>query len=93
MLLPKNRVNIIGLRHKKSHSRIQRIYCVPAPVFSYPAAGEKFILDNDASEYGIGCVLSRAINGTEKVIDYYSRILSEPEMNYCITQRELLAVV
>lgn len=32
-------------------------------------------------------------NGSEKVIAYYSRALTRPEKNYCVTRRELLAVV
>ena len=42
---------------------------------------------------GIGAVLSQEQNGEEHVIAYFSRTLEKPERNYCITRRELLAVV
>ena len=37
--------------------------------------------------------LSQIVNGTESVVGYFSRILSKPERNYCVTRRELLAVL
>ena len=54
---------------------------------------EIFILDSDASGYGVGGVLSQAVSGKEKVVGYYSRTLSKPEQNYCISRCELLAVL
>lgn len=77
---------------EKAFQALKKLLCT-APVLSYPVAGEKFVIDSDASGYGIGGVLSQVVNGTEKVIGYYSRILSKPEKNYCVTRRELLAVV
>lgn len=69
-----------------------------APILSYPQQEGKFILDTDASLYGIGAVLSQIQieNGKEieKVIAYASKTLSKSEQNYCTctTYRELLAV-
>lgn len=53
----------------------------------------EFVLDTDASGHRIGAVLSQVQYGTEKVIAYYSRVLSKSERNYCVTRRELLAIV
>ena len=64
-----------------------------APVMAYPDPKAVFVLDTDASQDGIGAVLSQIINGQEKVISYGSRVLSKPERQYCITRRELLAVI
>jgi len=64
-----------------------------APILAYPVPGERFILDTDACSHGIGSVLSQIIEGEEKVIAYYSRTLSKPEINYCVTRKELLAIV
>ena len=64
-----------------------------APILSYPKADAPFILDTDASNYAIGAVLSQYQEGQERVIAYYSRTLSPPEKQYCVTRMELLAVV
>ncbi|KAG5896052.1 hypothetical protein JTB14_011047 [Gonioctena quinquepunctata] len=66
---------------------------INAPVLSYPLPKGKFILDTDASNVGLGTVLSQIQEGQEKVIGYFSKTLSKPERNYCVTRRELLAVV
>ncbi len=50
------------------------------------------MLDTDASEYGIGAVLSQKQEGEERVIAYASRCQSKEERNYCVTRKELLAV-
>lgn len=70
-----------------------KITLCSTPVLSYPQPGAKFILDTDASNTGIGAVLSQEIDGEEKVIAYFSKVLSKAERNYCVTRKELLAVV
>ena len=64
-----------------------------APVLGYPDPALEYILDTDASLDGVGSVLSQIQAGHERVISYYSRALSSSERNYCVTRRELLAVV
>ncbi|CAK1581867.1 unnamed protein product [Parnassius mnemosyne] len=63
------------------------------PVLGYPNAGKEFIVDTDASDIGLGGVLSQRNGDQEIVIAYFSKSLSKPERNYCVTRRELLAVV
>ena len=64
------------------------------PILSYPDYTKPFILDTDASDSGIGAVLSQLDNsGKEHVVAYGSRSLSKPERRYSVTRRELLAVV
>ena len=58
-----------------------------------PVADAYFILDNDASNNAIGAVLSQYQWGQERAIAHYSRTLSPPEKQYCVTRKELLAVV
>ena len=64
-----------------------------APILAYPNAQQPFIVDTDASNVGIGAVLSQQPGDGERVVAYYSRALSRAERNYCVTRRELLAVV
>ena len=54
---------------------------------------QPFLLDTDASNTGIGVVLSQVQNEKEYVIAYASRSLTKSEQNYCVTRRELLALV
>ena len=58
-----------------------------------PTVEGMFYLDTDASDLGLGAVLSQSQDGCEKVIAYTSRALSKAERNYDVTRRELLAVV
>ena len=62
-------------------------------VLAYPTREGKFVLDTDASDHGIGAVLSQFQDGVEKPIAFASRTLSKSERNYCVTRRELLAIV
>jgi transposase InsO family protein len=64
-----------------------------APILAYPSTTSSFLLDTDASGFGIGAVMSQEQEGTERVIAYFSRTLIRPERNYCVTRRELLAIV
>ena len=70
-----------------------KVALTKTPVLVLPTVDDDFILDTDASNVGIGAVLSRTKDGREQVIAYFSRALSKPERNYCVTRRELLALV
>lgn len=63
------------------------------PVLGYPTSDDKFVIDCDASNDGMGAVLSQIQNGVEKVICYFSKAFTRQERRYCVTRRELLAVV
>ena len=65
------------------------------PLLIFPDFRKPFILDTDASDIGIGAVLSQTdAEGKERVIIAYgSRLLSKSERKYCVTRHELLAVV
>ncbi|MGL5690696.1 MAG: reverse transcriptase domain-containing protein, partial [Bacteroidales bacterium] len=61
---------------------------------SQPDISKEFILTTDASSTGIGAVLSQINkNGSEEMICAFSKKLDKAQMNYSVTDRELLAVV
>lgn len=65
-----------------------------SPVLSYPdPKGGEFVLDTDESNRAIGAVLSQMQDGEEKVIGYLSHALGKAETIYCVTRKELLAIV
>ncbi|GBO07677.1 Retrovirus-related Pol polyprotein from transposon 297 [Araneus ventricosus] len=66
---------------------------ITSPVLTYPRTDKEFILDTDASNEGIGAVLSQKIGNEGCVIAYFSKSLGKPERNYCVTRKELLGIV
>ncbi len=61
-------------------------------VMAHPRNDGLYILDTDASDTQIAGVLSQVQDGNERVVSYGSRTLNKAECNYCITDKELLAV-
>ena len=66
---------------------------VRAPILSFPTEDGDYILDTDASNFGLGGVLSQIQDNVESVIAYYSRALRLSQRKYCTTKREMLAAV
>ena len=66
---------------------------ISSAVLGYPVPGIQFILDTDASDEATGAVLSQQQNGREVVIAYFSKSLNQHEKSYCVTRKELLAVI
>jgi len=63
------------------------------PVLQFPHPDLPCILDTDASDVAIGAVLSQVVEGEERPIAFFSRVLDKAQRNYCSTRRELLAVI
>ena len=77
----------------KSFDGLKEALC-STPVLVSPKNNDTFILDTDASQFGIGAVLSqRDSNQNEQVVSYASNRLSKTESRYCATRKKLLAVV
>jgi len=70
-----------------------KLSLMSAPVLIYPDPSKTFILDTDASDAGIGAVLSQEEEGCEHVIAYASRALTKQERKYAATKKELLSMV
>ncbi|KRY46609.1 Retrovirus-related Pol polyprotein from transposon 17.6 [Trichinella britovi] len=63
-------------------------------ILGHPDFSRPFVLDVDASDTAIGPVLSQTMeNGNQVVIAYISRALTRPEQRYCVTRKEMLALV
>ena len=66
---------------------------VRAPILAFPTEFGDYVLDTDASNFGLGGVLSQIQDNVECVIAYCSRALRPSQQKYCTTKREMLAVV
>ena len=69
-----------------------RSLLVNAPILAHAMDTGDYILDTDACDTSIGAVLSQLQDNEHRVIAYGSKSLNKTERNYCVTDRELLAV-
>ena len=71
---------------------LKRLLC-STPVLASPDFEKPFILQTDASEYGVGAVLSqRDALGCDHPIAYFSRKLLPREVRYSTVEKECLAI-
>lgn len=66
---------------------------VTTPVLSCPDFNLPFSVHTDASNFGIGAMLTQIKENKEVVIAYMSKSLNKNEQNYSTTERETLAVI
>ncbi|XP_076935011.1 uncharacterized protein LOC143601506 [Bidens hawaiensis] len=66
---------------------------VEAPILQPPDWSKPFEIMCDASDITIGAVLGQRVDKKPVVIYYASKTLSEAQLNYTTTEKELLAVV
>ena len=70
-----------------------RAALMDAPILAFPTETGLYVLDTDASNFGLGGVLSQIQNDQERVVAYCSRALRPSQRRYCTTKREMLAAV
>ena len=76
-------------QHQEAFDSLRQALTSP-PILDYPSHDDQFVLTTDASDVGIGAILS-TLRGT--VIEYASRTLSSAERQYTTTEKECLAIV
>jgi transposase InsO family protein len=64
-----------------------------APLLQYPDFSQTFVVTTDASSTALGAVLSQGPIGKDLPIAYASRTMNKHELNYSVTEKELLAIV
>lgn len=78
-------------QHKAFESLKDRL--TSTPVLSCPDFSKPFCLQVDASGEGLGAALTQKFNNREHVIAYASRLLSDGERKFTVTEQECLALV
>ncbi|CAN6581475.1 unnamed protein product [Malus baccata var. baccata] len=83
------------LRHADCHDAFNKLknLLTSAPIITAPNWTLPFELMCDASDYAVGAVLGQRRDKLPYVIYYASRTLNYAQLNYAITEKELLAVV
>ena len=82
-----------GEDQKRAFAQLKDLLCT-APILAYPQFDKQFFLQTDASDIGLGAVLTQLdSNGNERAISYASRPLTDCEKGYSATEKEALAVV
>lgn len=91
--LTKKRVKYIWTESQESaFGELKRLLST-APVLSHYDPDADLVLETDCSLHGAGSILFQVVDGQERVVAYYSKLLSKTQRNYCATKRELLSIV
>jgi len=64
-------------------------------ILIYPDSNKEFIVETDASDFAVGCILSQIseIDDLVHPIAFHSRSLNKAELNYTIYDKEILAII
>lgn len=91
-LLRKNRPFVWTKECEESWAEVKE-RLVTAPILVMPDFEREFVIQADASDYGVGAVLTQEFDEGEKVIAYVSKSLTRRERNFSTTEKECLAVL
>ena len=79
---------------QQSYEKIRKYLTTEGDVLALPNVDKTFIVECDASDYGVGGVLlQEQEDGKRRPISYFSKHMSKAEMNYSVSERELLSIV
>ena len=87
MLLKKTQSWIWYAEQQSAYEEI-KLCLSNVPVLACPDFEIPFVLQTDASNTGLGAVLTQTVNDEEHAISYASRTLSEAEIKYSTTEKE-----
>ena len=91
--LTRDGVEFLWTEGHRSAFEALRSALVSPPILAFPNFDRPFIVSTDASGFGIGCILKQTDDaGRERVVAYASRVLTEVERRYSVTERECLAL-
>jgi transposase InsO family protein len=66
---------------------------VSAPILKYADFSKPFVLETDASNYAMGCVLSQHFDGVLHPVAFYSKKFSGSELRWEIHDKELFGII
>ena len=78
-------------KHQEAFEKLKQL-CTEAPILAYVDYKKPFRVYTDASEIGLGAVISQVQNEIEHVIAYASRSLNKAERRYIAHKLEFLAL-
>ena len=78
--------------HQKAFDALKKEICTNS-VLRSPDFNRKFILQTDASQYGLGAVLEQEFEDGRRPVMFISKKLSGAECNYAVIKKECYAIV
>lgn len=92
-LLKKDKLNFTWTDTAAEAFERLKVALVSSPILATPDYTLPFTVQTDASDVGLGAVLTQEIANEERVIAYMSVKLSAAERKYHVTERECMAVL
>lgn len=79
-------------KHLKAFNSLKE-YISSEPILIHPDFSKPFVIFTDASDLAIGAMLAQEVDGIHLPIEFMSKKFSPAEKNYCIYDKEILAVI